>query len=139
MNANKTRPGEADVAAFIDAVPDPQRRDDARELCAIMQRITGEPPVLWGKDQIGFGTYGYKYESGREGEWYPVGFSPRAKELVLYLLADAPDRDALLARLGRHRVGKSCLYLKRLADADSEVLERLIAGSLAANRARYPD
>ncbi|MGI8704507.1 MAG: DUF1801 domain-containing protein [Sphingomicrobium sp.] len=138
MSENKTRPSSESVEAFLDKIPDADRRDGARTLCRLMQRVTGEEPVLWGGSMIGFGRYRYKYESGREGEWLATGFAPRAKELVVYLMADSPDREQLLARLGKHRVGKSCLYIKQLADIDLEVLEALIRSSLQALSELYP-
>lgn len=88
---------------------------------------------------IGFGRYTYRYESGREGEWLATGFAPRAKELVVYLMADSPQREQQLASLGKHRTGKSCLYIKRLGDVDIDVLEQLIRSSLQALRERYPE
>ena len=138
MAENKTESTGEDATAFLDRMADPERREDAKALCAMMQRITGEPPLMWGSSMVGFGRYRYKYESGREGEWLATGFSPRAKELVVYLMVDAPDRDELLARLGKHRVGKSCLYIKRLSDVDAAALEALVRGSLKALRERYP-
>lgn len=139
MAENKTKPTGEDVARFLDAVPDEGRRADGRVVCAMMERITGEPPVLWGPSIVGFGKYRYRYESGREGEAGVAGFSPRGRELVVYLPADPPDKDALLGRLGRHRLGKCCLYIKRLSDVDEDVLATLIAQSAEAVRARYPD
>jgi hypothetical protein len=139
MAENKTKATGADVSAFLDAVPDPQRREDARALCAIMEAATGEPPKMWGPSIIGFGRYHYRYESGREGDAAAVGFSPRAKELVLYLVADSERTPDLLARLGPHREGKCCVYVKRLADLDQAVLEALVADSYRAVKARYPD
>jgi hypothetical protein len=138
MAENKTRATGADVGAFVDSVPDPQRREDARALCAVMERATGEPPRMWGPSIVGFGRYRYRYESGREGEAPPVGFSPRARELVLYLAAHSERTEALLARLGRHKGGKSCIYVKRLADLDEAVLEDLVADSYKAAHERYP-
>ena len=138
MAENKTRSTGADVAAFIDTVPDARRREDARALCAIMERTTGQPPAMWGPSIVGFGRYRYRYESGREGEAPAVGFSPRAKELVLYLMAHSERTPALLDRLGRHKEGKSCVYLKRLADSDEAVLGELIADSYRAVLDRYP-
>ena len=135
----KTQPTPADVLAFLDAVPDPQRRDDARALSALMQEVTGEPPHMWGSSIVGFGSYHYRYDSGREGDAAAVGFSPRAKELVVYLSADAPDKAALLARLGKHKLGKSCLYIRSMAEVDHGALRQLIAGSSAAIRQRYPN
>ncbi len=109
MKENKTKPTSVDVEDFIDSVPDAARRAEARALCAMMERAIGEPPVMWGPSIIGFGHYHYRYDSGREGDAGVAGFSPRARELVVYFPADAPDRDQLLARLGKHRLGKCCL------------------------------
>jgi hypothetical protein len=139
MAENKTKPTAVDVDDFIDAVPDPQRRQDAKALCAIMERVVGEPPRMWGPSIVGFGRYRYRYDSGREGEAGVAGFSPPAKEMVVYLPADPPDKDALLRRLGKHKAGTSCLYIKRLTDVDAGVLEALIAGAAKASKERYPD
>lgn len=139
MSENKTRPSSRSAEDYLDSVSDPVRREDARALCEMMKRVTGEEPVLWGGSMVGFGKYRYRYESGREGEWLATGFAPRAKELVVYLIADAPNRQDLLARLGKHRTGKSCLYIKRLPDVNLDVLEALIRKSLGALRDRYPD
>jgi hypothetical protein len=135
---NKLRETGEDVSAFIASIADEGKRADAQALVAMMERVTGEPARMWGSI-VGFGRYRYRYESGREGEAGVAGFSPRAKELVVYLPADAVDKDALLARLGKHKAGKSCLYLKRLADVDEAVLEELVRQSAAAIKARYPD
>jgi hypothetical protein len=136
---NKTKPTGEDVSTFLDRVPDPGRREDARALCELMARVTGEEPVLWGGSMVGFGSYRYKYDSGREGEWLATGFAPRAKELVVYLMAETPDREQLLARLGKHRIGKSCLYIKALSAVNCAVLAELVRGSLRELRERYPD
>lgn len=138
MSENKTRPEARGVDDFIAAVADATRREDARALVALMQRLSGEPPVMWGPSIIGFGAYHYRYDSGREGSAPRLGFSPRAKELVLYLLDGSPHQADLLARLGKHRTGKSCLYIKRMADVDVNVLEELVADSLAQMDTRYP-
>lgn len=130
MATLKTQPTDQTVEAFLAAVPDPARRADAQALCACMTRITGEPPQMWGTAIVGFGTYHYVYASGREGDWFKVGFSPRKGELVLYLRTPLESQGELLARLGKHKTGKGCLYLKRMSDADSEVLEALIRASL---------
>ena len=139
MAKNKTTWTDEDVAGFIDAVPDAKRREDAKALCELMEKLIGEPPRMYGPTIVGFGRYRYRYESGREGEAGVAGFSPRAKELVVYLPADPPDKDALLARLGKHKMGKCCLYIKRLEDVDMGVLEQLVAGSARAIKERYPD
>lgn len=139
MAENKTKETAEDVSGFIDRIADEKKRADAKALCALIERAVGEPPRMWGTSIVGFGRYRYRYESGREGEAGVAGFSPRAKELVVYLPADAPDKDALLARLGKHKTGTSCLYLKSLADVDLDVLAELVCQSAAAIKERYPD
>lgn len=133
----KTKPTTADVAAFLAAVTPEARRHDAAALVQLMQEVTGAPPVLWGSSIIGFGSYRYTYDSGRTGDWPLVGFAPRKANLVLYIMPGFTGYDALLARLGKHTTGKSCLYLKRLSDVDPEVLRTLIARSVAQIRARH--
>lgn len=131
MAETKTKPTEASARAFIDAVAVPERREDARALCALMERLSGEPPTMWGPSMIGFGSHDYRYESGREGTIFRIGFSPRKTELVLYGLKNYDERADLVARLGKHRAGKGCIYVKRLADIDLGALEALIARALA--------
>lgn len=128
----------AEVKAFLGRLQDERARRDAEILCALMQRVTGEPPAMWGASIVGFGRYHYRYESGREGESALTGFSPRSKELVLYLMADAAEQEGLLKRLGKHKPGKGCIYLKSLEGVDLAVLEELVAASVASVRARYP-
>jgi Domain of unknown function (DU1801) len=129
------RPTAADVDAFLDAVPDERRRADARTLCSLLAEVTGEPPVLWGTSIVGFGTYHYRYESGHEGDSALVGFSPRKTALVVYLVGGFEDRHGkLLERLGPHKTGKGCLYLKRLADVDLDVLRELVERSVRIHR-----
>jgi hypothetical protein len=137
-NANKTVPTAADVAAFIAAVPDATRRADAETLAALMARLSGEPAKMWGPSIIGFGEYHYRYDSGRTGSMSRIGFSPRKAETVVYLIDGFTGQADLLARLGKHRIGKSCLYIKRLADIDMSVLEAMITASLATMAERYP-
>lgn len=134
---SKTRPTPQSVEAFIAAVPDAGKRADAQVLVDLMQKATGEPPVLWGPSIIGFGSYHYRYDSGREGDSPIVGFSPRKASLVIYVMTGFQDAGELLARLGRHTTGKSCLYVKRLADVDMAVLATLVTRSVADMRARY--
>lgn len=128
----KTRPHAGDPQTFLELVPDPERRADSLAMLELMAEITGQEPQLWGPSIVGFGTYRYHYASGREGDWFPVGFSPRKRELTLYLLQGFPERAGLLARLGPHREGKSCVYIRRLADVDPAVLRALIAGAYNA-------
>jgi Domain of unknown function (DU1801) len=133
----KTRPTDVSVDAFIEAVPDAQRREDAKVVRAMMERITGEPAVMWGPSIIGFGTY--RYECGKDwGEMCRLGFSPRKAELVLYVLTEAAEQDAFLARLGKHKTGKSCLYLKKLSDVDMGVLDALTVHALDHMNRKYP-
>lgn len=130
-----TRPTGAAVDELVAAVPDEQRRADAQALCALMQEVTGEPPVLWGPAIIGFGQYHYRYDSGHEGDSALVGFAPRKQHLVLYLSGDFETKHAAtMARLGPHKTGKGCLYLKRLADVDQEALRELIDDSVRVHR-----
>lgn len=138
MAETKTKPTQMKVADFIDAAPDAVRREDAKTLVALMSRVTGEEPVMWGPSIIGFGSYHYRYESGHEGDACRLGFSPRKAELVLYVLTGSPEQEAPLARLGKHRTGKSCLYIKKLADVDMAALEEIVRGALAWMEARYP-
>jgi len=138
MAENKTKPTEASVAQFLDAVPDPVRRDDGKAVAALMARVTGEQPAMWGPSIVGFGAYRYKYESGREGEMCRIGFSPRKPELVLYVLNGNEDQSATLARLGKHKTGKGCLYIKQLGDVDLGVLEELVRDKLERMNRAYP-
>lgn len=132
---NKTAETMADVAAYLDTVEPAERQADGRVVAALMARLSGEPPRLWGPSIIGFGRYHYRYDSGREGDMCRIGFAPRKAELVFYL-AGLDDADFMA--LGRHRRGKGCLYVKRLADIDMGALEALIAQSLAHMDGLYP-
>ena len=138
MAGNKTKPTKLSVAASIDALTDPARRADAKVLVKLMQSAAGEKPKMWGPSIIGFGSYHYKYESGREGDMPVVAFSPRKTATVLYGITGFGEAAALLAKLGKHTTGKGCLYIKKLADVDQHVLETLAVKSLAAKRARRP-
>jgi hypothetical protein len=134
----KTKTTGVSVDAFLDAVADPRRREDGKQVRALMERLSGEPAAMWGPSIVGFGQYHYKYDSGHEGTMCRLGFSPRKAELVLYVLTGTEGEKALLARLGKHRTGKSCLYIKTLADVDPGVLEDLVRGALAYMDSRYP-
>jgi hypothetical protein len=136
MAENKTKATNLSVAAFIDKVADPAKRADAKALVKLMEKAAGEKPKMWGPAIIGFGSYHYKYESGREGDMPVIAFSPRKSANVLYGLIGFDEAAALLAKLGKHTTGKGCLYIKKLADVDQEVLHALMAKSLAAKRAR---
>ncbi len=124
MSENKTKATAQSVEAFLDAVENEKRRADGKAVCAMMQEITGEPPVLWGPSIIGFGKYHYKYASGHQGDAPMVGFSPRKQALTLYVLLEPfPD---LLAKLGKFKTSKACLYINSLKDVDEQVLRELI-------------
>lgn len=138
MAEAKTKATAADVSAFLDAVPDPVRRADGKALAEMMGRLSGSPPVLWGTDIVGFGTYSYTYASGRTGDWPLIGFSPRARELSIYVFSGHEAEADLRTRLGKHRAGKACLYVRRLGDIDPAVLGEMIVNTLAHTRARYP-
>jgi hypothetical protein len=137
MADNKTQPTGASVEDYLASRANAQQLADCQELMALLQRVTQEPPMMWGPSIVGYGAYRYTYPSGRSGEMPVVGFAIRGRELVLYLTAESDDQRALLAGLGPHRMGKSCLYLKRLADLDLGILERLVVGSVAEVRSRY--
>jgi hypothetical protein len=139
MPDNKTKPTKSSVAAFIDAVEDDAKRADAKALVKLMQTATGEKPKMWGPSIIGFGSYHYTYESGREGDMPLIGFSPRKAAIVFYGVTGCSDAPALLAKLGKHTTGKGCLYIKKLADVDHKVMEALVVKSVAATRARRPN
>jgi len=121
----KTRPTSADVDTFLEAVEHPVRRADGQAVRALMERVTGEPAVMWGPSIVGFGSYHYRYASGHEGDATRVGFSPRAANLVLYV-GGFPEYEALLAKLGKHKRSRACLYLTKLADVDAAVLEEIV-------------
>jgi hypothetical protein len=128
-----TRPTEQSVEDYLATVENSERRADAEKLSALMSEVTGEPPVMWGPSIIGFGSYHYRYASGRTGDWPLAGFSPRKQQLVVYLVGGFEDRyEKQLQQLGPHKTGKACLYLKRLADVDLDVLKSLIDRSVRA-------
>jgi len=135
MAANKTKPTAISVTAFVNALADPAKRADAKALIGLMKTATGEAARMWGPSIIGFGTYHYKYESGREGDTVLVGFSPRKPAMVLYGVMGSENAESLLAKLGKHSTGKGCLYIRKLSDVDREVLKELIGGSVAARKA----
>ena len=130
MSDLKTQATDSSVDEFLDSAGE-ERRQDCDRLVEMMSRATGAPPVMWGHGIVGFGAYRYRYESGREGDWFLTGFSPRKKDLTLYIMAGFDRYDALMSRLGKYRTGKSCLYIKRLADIDTTVLDELVTSSVA--------
>jgi hypothetical protein len=136
MAENKTKPTTINVSTFLDACTDEARRTDAKALAKLMQKVTGNEPVMWGSSIVGFDSYHYTYESGRQGDMAIVGFSPRKAANVLYGTIGFDGAEALLAKLGKHSTGKGCLYIKKLADVDIRVLETLVEKAVAAARSR---
>jgi hypothetical protein len=133
---NKTRPNDGDIDAFLASVESEERRTDCRAVMAWMQEITGEPPRLWGDSIIGFGSCHYVYDTGREGDWFLTGVSPRKQSLSIYIMPNLDAYEDRLAGLGPHRTGRSCLYIKRLANVDAGVLRDLITRAVADMRER---
>ena len=138
MAENKTQQTDASVAVYLDAIPDDRQRADAKAIAAMMERLSREPPRMWGPSIIGFGRYHYKYESGREGDSLRIGFSPRKGQTVLYIADGFAVHEAIMARLGKFKTGKSCLYIKKVADVDEAALEELVAASIADMDRKYP-
>lgn len=126
----KTKPTIASVSEFLDAIEDDERRRDCLAVAKIMKKATGAEPKMWGPSIIGFGDHHYKYESGRELDWFLTGFSPRKNDLTLYIMPGFARYEDLMAKLGKHKTGKSCLYIKRLADVDQTVLRTLVEDSV---------
>jgi hypothetical protein len=137
MAENKTKPTDASVEDYIASRANPQQRTDCRELMVMFKKITRSPPRMWGPSIVGYGSYRYTYESGRTGEGPLAAFAIRGRELVVYLVAEGEEQQPLLSRLGKHKMGKCCLYFKQLADLDKSTLEKLVAGSIAEVRRRY--
>ncbi|XVU21231.1 DUF1801 domain-containing protein [Actinoplanes sp. CA-054009] len=129
MAEPKTTPNDASVAEFLAAVTDPKRRADAETVCALMTEATGSQPQMWGTSIVGFGRYHYRYASGQEGDWPAVGLSPRKQALTIYISTGFAEYEELLARLGPHTTGKSCLYLKRLTGVDEQALRELVTAA----------
>ncbi|MDZ7871638.1 MAG: DUF1801 domain-containing protein [Rheinheimera sp.] len=139
MPDNKTIATTEPVSAYLAAITDPQRRADCEQLQAMMQVITGCEAKMWGPGIVGFDQYHYRYDSGREGDMCITGFSSRKTDISIYLVVSSDAQQALLAQLGRHKMGKACLSVRRLSDIQLPVLQQLIAGSVVATRQRYPD
>ena len=133
----KTRPNEASVRDFIESVEDEARREDCKTVLTLMSEASGEEPIMWGPSIVGFGTYHYKYASGREGDWMKTGFSPRKQNLTLYIMDGFGKYDELLSALGPHKTGKSCLYIKKLSDIDLKVLKKLVKASITHFDKKY--
>ena len=138
MSVPKTKPTEVSPESHIAAIANEEQRKDARTLVALMRRVTKQEPRMWGPSIVGFGSYHYKYASGHEGDSALAGFAVRGSELVVYTAADFEGRDVLLAKLGKPRTGKVCVYFRRLANIDLKVLETLVGRSVAAMKRRYP-
>jgi hypothetical protein len=126
----KTKATGSSVEAFIDGIANDRRRDECRRLIALMTRVTRAQPVMWGPSIVGFGAYHYRYASGREGDWFLTGFSPRKAALTLYLMGGLERQEALLRRLGKYKAGKGCLYVKSLGDIDVNVLRSLLTATV---------
>jgi hypothetical protein len=135
----KTTPTRASVNAFLASVPDEGVRRDCKTLAKMMREATGSPARMWGPSIVGFGEYHYKYESGREGDFFLVGFSPRARQISLYIMAGFERYEEIMQRLGTYKTGKSCLYIKRLDDVDRDALRELIEESVQHMKRRYPN
>lgn len=133
----KTRQNSASAAQFIGGIADPHKRADCRTLAKMMRKATGERARMWGTSIVGFGKYDYTYESGRSGSWMLTGFSPRKQNISIYIMAGFGKFDALMKKLGQYKTGKSCLYVKQLADVDEKVLEQLIDASVQEMRRMY--
>lgn len=135
----KTKQNDASVEEFLGAVANERRREDAFAALELLTRVTGREPRMWGTSIVGFGSYRYRYASGRTGEWPRIGFSPRKQNLTVYVMPGFSNYDEILSRLGKHRTGKSCLYVNKLADIDMGVLEELVGSSLEAMAELYPE
>jgi hypothetical protein len=137
MAENKTKPTEASVASYLAAIEDEARRNDCEALAKLMTKATQEQPTMWGTSIVGFGSYHYKYASGREGDSCLTGFASRKGDISIYLMASFPGNEELLAKLGKHKMGKGCLYVRKLSDVDLNVLEQLVVGAVAEQKHRY--
>ncbi len=133
----KTKRTKQSVAAFIKSIPEEQKRRDAQTISKLMKRATNSDPEMWGGNIVGFGSYHYRYASGREGDWFVTGFSPRKRNLTLYIMSGFSQYNTLMKKLGKHTTGKSCLYIKRLADVDIPTLEKLIRESVKHVKMTY--
>lgn len=139
MATLKTQPNRQSVEIFLETIEDQQQHSDALRILEIMQVISGEPPQMWGDSIIGFGSYHYRYASGREGDWFLTGFSPRKNKLSLYIMAGFSQYESLLQQLGKHKLGKSCLYIRRMTDINEDVLKKLISQSILHMKEQYPE
>ena len=126
----KTKRNKGNVEAFLNSVPDEKKRQDSFMVMELMKQVTGKEPEMWGDSIVGFGSYHYKYASGREGDWFITGFSPRKQNLTLYIMSGFDEYDQLLNKLGKHSTGKSCLYIKKIEDVDFDMLKELVKKSV---------
>lgn len=133
----KTKPTKVGVTTFINAVEDENKRKDCRALLKLMKSVTGKKPIIWGTSIVGFGSYHYKYKSGREGDWPVTGFSPRKQNLSIYVMPGLSKYPSLVKKLGKYKTGVSCLYVKKLEDIDQDVLRKLVEKSVADMRKMY--
>lgn len=134
MSELKTKPTNASVSKFLNSIEDQQKKADSKKVSQWMEEITGDKPKMWGPSIVGFGSYHYKYASGREGDWFLAGFSPRKQSLTLYIMGGFKKLDQLMQKLGKFKTGKGCLYVNKLADVDDQVLKKLISKSVAQNK-----
>lgn len=139
MAEMKTKPTAASVDDYLASRASPEQLPDCKAIMAICRRVTRQAPRMWGPSIVGFGAYTYRYESGHSGQAPLAGFAVRGRELVVYLSCEDKSQSRLLAKLGKHRMSKCCLYFKRIADIDTKVLEQLIIGSAAEVKLRFPD
>lgn len=137
MSDLKTKENEGNVLDFLDSVDNEQRKEDCRELLKVFTEVTNETPKMWGTSIIGFGSYHYKYDSGREGDWFLTGFSPRKQNLTIYITAGFGEYDDIMKDLGKYKTGSSCLYVKKLSDIDLDKLKTLVEKSVAYMKKRY--
>jgi len=137
MSELKTKQNEESVLDFLNSVEDEQRREDCRKLLKLFTEVTGETPKMWGKSIVGFGSYHYKYDSGREGDWFLTGFSPRKQNLTIYITAGFSEYGDIVENLGKFKTGSSCLYVKKLSDIDSNILKTIVKKSVADMKKRY--
>jgi Domain of unknown function (DU1801) len=137
MAEAKTKPTSASVEEYLASKASPEQLYDCKVLMALLRNVTKQSPKMWGPSIVGYGSYSYKYESGRTGESCLTGFAVRGKEFVVYLVAESQEQQLLLAKLGKHKMGKACLYFKRLADLDARVLESLVTESVAEVKRRH--
>lgn len=137
MSQLKTKPNDASVEAFLNSLDDEQRQKDSLKILEIMKQLTGDQPKMWGSSIVGFGSYHYKYESGREGDWFLTGFSPRKQALTVYIMTGFKKYDSCLQNFGKHKTGASCLYLKKLSDINLDILKEMIKDSITAISEKY--